>query len=124
MKEIAGPTVGMVMAECAQVGLMIVSKAAMSRGMSNPIFIFYSNAFAALILLPASLLYHRRTQLPPLSFSVVSQLFLLGLLGCLAQIFGYAGINYSSPTLGTAMLNLVPGFTFVLAIIFRFLTLD
>lgn len=36
-----------------------------------------------------------------------------------AQIFGYAGIQYSSPTLGTAMLNLVPGFTFILAIIFR-----
>ena len=38
---------------------------------------------------------------------------------CIAQLLGYAGINYSSPTLGTAMLNLVPAFTFVLAVIFR-----
>lgn len=36
-----------------------------------------------------------------------------------AQFFGYVGIYYSSPTLGTAMLNLIPGFTFVLAVVFR-----
>uniref|UniRef100_A0A803L0E3 WAT1-related protein n=1 Tax=Chenopodium quinoa TaxID=63459 RepID=A0A803L0E3_CHEQI len=41
------------------------------------------------------------------------------LIRCLAQLFGYTGINYSSPTLGAAMLNLVPGLTFLLAIIFR-----
>ncbi|KAK4791323.1 hypothetical protein SAY86_031736 [Trapa natans] len=124
MKGIAGPTVGMVMAECAQVGLMIVSKSVMSKGMSSLIFVLYSNTLAALLLLPVAFLYHRRTQLPSLSFSLVSQFFLLGLLGCLAQVFGYAGINYSSPTLGTAMLNLIPGITFILAVIFRMERLD
>nr|XP_016470812.1 PREDICTED: WAT1-related protein At3g28050-like isoform X2 [Nicotiana tabacum] len=32
---------------------------------------------------------------------------------------GYTGINYSSPTLASAISNLVPAFTFVLAVIFR-----
>ncbi|KAH9790549.1 WAT1-related protein [Citrus sinensis] len=32
---------------------------------------------------------------------------------------GYTGINYSSPTLASAISNLTPAFTFVLAIIFR-----
>ncbi|KAH9773442.1 WAT1-related protein [Citrus sinensis] len=41
-----------------------------------------------------------------------------------SQFFGYAGIYYSSPTLSTAMLNLVPGFTFILAIIFGMEKLD
>ncbi|KAH9773452.1 WAT1-related protein [Citrus sinensis] len=41
-----------------------------------------------------------------------------------SQFFGYAGIYYSSPTLSTALLNLVPGFTFILAIIFRVEKLD
>ena len=59
MKKVALPFVGMVMAEFAQVGLMIVGKQAMSKGMSNLVFIFYSNAFASLILLPSALLFHR-----------------------------------------------------------------
>jgi hypothetical protein len=59
MRSVALPFVGMMMAECAQVGLMIVAKAAMTRGMSNLVFIFYSNAFASLILLPTSFLFHR-----------------------------------------------------------------
>ncbi|GMY26173.1 WAT1-related protein At3g28050-like isoform X1 [Fagus crenata] len=123
---VALPFVGMVMAECAQVGLMIVGKIAMSNGMSNLVFIFYSNAFASLILLPSSFLVHRSqaSQRPPLTFSILSGFFLLGLLGFLVQAFGYAGILYSSPTLGTSMLNLIPAFTFVLAITFRMEKLD
>uniref|UniRef100_A0A2C9VUN3 WAT1-related protein n=1 Tax=Manihot esculenta TaxID=3983 RepID=A0A2C9VUN3_MANES len=116
--KVALPFVGMVMAECAQVGLIVVSKAAMSKGMSSFIFVCYSNALASLILLPSSLLLHR-SQRPPLTFSIICGFFLLGLFGCLAQFFGYAGINLSSPTLGTAMLNLVPGFTFMLAVALR-----
>lgn len=37
----------------------------------------------------------------------------------LVQAFGYAGILYSSPTLATAILNLIPAFTFILAVTFR-----
>ena len=105
-KEIALPMVGMVMAECAQVGLMIMGKVAMSHGMSNFIFVFYSNALASLILLPSSFLFHRysslpfflslcntrntisfdfylfdRSERPPLTFSILCWFFLLGLLG-------------------------------------------
>ncbi|XP_040970090.1 WAT1-related protein At5g40240 isoform X2 [Gossypium hirsutum] len=102
-KEMIGlPIVGMVMAEVAQVGLMIMGKAAMSHGMPNFVFVFYSNALASLILLPASFLFH----------------------SCFAQISGYAGIYYSSPTLATAMLNLIPGLTFILAVAFRMETLN
>lgn len=115
----AAPYAGMVMAECAQVGLMIISKAAMSSGMTNFAFVLYSNALASLILLPLSFLLHSSSSRPPLTFAIICEFFLLGLFGCFAQIFGYAGIKYSSPTLGTAMLNLIPAFTFILAIIFR-----
>ncbi|XP_011034699.1 PREDICTED: WAT1-related protein At3g28050-like isoform X2 [Populus euphratica] len=117
------PIVGMVMAECAQAGRMILGKAAMSNGMSSFVFVLYSNAIASLILLP-SFLFHRSSERPPLTLSIVSGFFLLGLFGCLGQSFCYAGINLSSPTLGTAMLNLVPGLTFMLAIIFRMENVD
>ncbi|KAK9191930.1 hypothetical protein WN943_020546 [Citrus x changshan-huyou] len=117
------PVIGMVMAECAHVGLMFAGKAAMSDGMSNLVFVFYSKAFASLVLLPASLLFHR-SRIPPLTLPILSAFFLLGFLGTSSQFFGYAGIYYSSPTLSAAMLNLVPGFTFILAIIFRMEKLD
>ncbi|KAM0008086.1 hypothetical protein Hdeb2414_s0020g00558281 [Helianthus debilis subsp. tardiflorus] len=35
------------------------------------------------------------------------------------QIFGYVGIEYSSPTLSSVMSNLAPAFTFILAFLFR-----
>ncbi|KAK7860622.1 wat1-related protein [Quercus suber] len=125
MEKVALPFLGMVMAEFAQVGLMIVGKEAMSKGMSNLVFIFYSNAFASLILLPSALLFHRsQPQRPRLSFCILWGFFLLGLFGFLAQAFGYAGILYSSPTLATAILNLIPAFTFILAVTFRMEKLD
>ncbi|XP_035540099.1 WAT1-related protein At5g40240-like isoform X2 [Juglans regia] len=123
MESAALPFVGMMMVECAQVGLMIVGKVAMSRGMNNLIFIFYSNALASFILLPTSLFFHG-SERPPITFSLLCGFFLLGLLGFGVQILGYAGILYSSPTLGTAMLNLIPAFTFILAVAFRMEKLD
>lgn len=121
--KVTVPFVGMIIAECIQVALIILSKQVMSQGMTCFIFIFYSNTIAALVLLPSSFFIHR-FQLPPITFSTLSGFFILGLLGYLAQVFGYAGINYSSSTLATAMLNLVPGFTFILAVLFRMEELD
>ncbi|KAI9097862.1 hypothetical protein K1719_025633 [Acacia pycnantha] len=55
---------------------------------------------------------------PPITISTLCGFLSLGLLGYLAQVFGYAGIYYSSATLSLALLNLVPGFTFILAVAF------
>lgn len=111
--------VGMVGAQIAQVLLMIVSKYAIADGMSNYSFIFYSNALASLILLPLAFIFHRSANRPPLTSIVICGVFAIGLLGFLAQIFGYSGISYSSATLATTILNLIPGFTFILAILCR-----
>uniref|UniRef100_A0A2N9EVX0 WAT1-related protein n=1 Tax=Fagus sylvatica TaxID=28930 RepID=A0A2N9EVX0_FAGSY len=102
---VALPFVGMVMAECAQVGLMIVGKIAMSKGMSNLVFLFYSNAFASLILLPSSFLIHRSqaSQRPPLTFSILSGFFLLGLLGL--DDLGRRSGSQSRPVLSLSVSN-------------------
>ncbi|KAJ9135277.1 hypothetical protein P3X46_032482 [Hevea brasiliensis] len=44
---------------------------------------------------------------------------LLALVGFVAQICRFKGVEYSSPLLSSAMSNLTPAFTFILAIIFR-----
>nr|GMD18215.1 WAT1-related protein At3g28050-like [Ipomoea batatas] len=120
--EGALPYLGMVLAQFAQVGLMIIGKAAMSSGMTNFTWVFYPNALAALLLLPA--FFFQRSTRPPLTFSLICWFFLMGILGCSAQLTGYTGINYTSSSFASAMLNLIPGFTFLLAIICRMEKLD
>ncbi|PRQ53830.1 putative EamA domain-containing protein [Rosa chinensis] len=94
------PFAAMVTVQFTDVGISTISKAAMSRGMSSYVLIVYSNALATLLLLP--------------SFILQSSSILLA----------YNGINYSSPTLSSAMANLIPIYTFMLAIIFRLEKLD
>ncbi|CAL5198284.1 unnamed protein product [Lathyrus oleraceus] len=119
------PFAAMVIVEILDVGMTTLCKAAMStRGMNHFVFVLYSNALATFILIPSSFLINRTTR-PPLSFSLLAKFFLLGLVGItIMQNCVFTGINYSSPTLGSAMSNLTPAITFVLAIIFRMEKLD
>ncbi|CAK7328209.1 unnamed protein product [Dovyalis caffra] len=113
------PFAAMVTMECVNVGLNTLFKAATLAGMSYHVFVPYTYAVAALVLLPAPFLSHRSRVLPPLSFSILCKIGLLGVTGSASQIMGYTGINYSSPALASAISNLTPAFTFILAIIFR-----
>ena len=58
MKD-ALPFLGMVSMQFIQVGIIVAIKEATSNGMTKFTFIFYTNAIAALILLPTSFLVHR-----------------------------------------------------------------
>ncbi|RDY11922.1 WAT1-related protein [Mucuna pruriens] len=113
------PFGAMVTMECLNVALNTLFKAATLRGMSYHVFVVYAYAVAAIVLLPAPFISKRSRVLPPLSFPVLRKIGLLGLIGCASQIMGYTGISFSSPTLSSAISNLVPAFTFLLAIIFR-----
>ncbi|XP_047311112.1 WAT1-related protein At3g28050-like [Impatiens glandulifera] len=106
--------------ECLNVGLNTLFKAATLHGMNHRIFMVYVYGVASLILLPSPFISHRSKKgLPPVRFSLIWKVFLLGVIGCVSQEMGYAGINYSSPTLASAMSNLIPAFTFILATTFK-----
>ncbi|KAL8043925.1 hypothetical protein ABFX02_08G014500 [Erythranthe guttata] len=109
----------MVVMECTNVGLNTLFKVATNSGMSRHVFLVYAYGVAALVLLPSPFFSRRSRVLPPLTFSVLWKIFILGVVGYTSQIMGYTGINYGSPTLASAMSNLAPAFTFVLAVIFR-----
>ncbi|XWS40780.1 hypothetical protein CRYUN_Cryun17cG0024800 [Craigia yunnanensis] len=113
------PFTALVAVECTNVGLNILFKAATLKGMSYYIFITYSYAVGTLLLLPLSFIFPSRAVLLPLKFHLVSKIFLLGLIGFSAEICAYKGIEYSSPTLASAISNLYPAFTFILAVLFR-----
>ncbi|CAL1391924.1 unnamed protein product [Linum trigynum] len=113
------PFSAMVSMECMNVGLNTLFKAATTAGMSYYVYVVYAYAIAALVLLPAPFFSRRSRALPPLSFSILWKIGLLGVIVGSSSIVGSAGISYSSPTLASAIANLTPAFTFILAVMFR-----
>lgn len=67
--------VAVVVAECVEVGLNTMSKAAMRRGMNNFIYSAYSTSLGVLFLVPLAFFFHRFV-FPSYSNSI-SQLLLL-----------------------------------------------
>ncbi|GKB08215.1 WAT1-related protein, partial [Tanacetum coccineum] len=118
------PIATLVAMQCVTVGLNTLYKAATLQGMRYHVFMVYCYGVAAFILLPAPFFSYRSRGLPPVSFSIVSKIILLGIIGFVSMTMGLSGINYSSPTLASAISNLLPAFTFILAVIFRMETVS
>ncbi|XP_052882690.1 WAT1-related protein At5g40240-like [Gossypium arboreum] len=57
----------------------------------------------------------------PLEFPLISRICLLGLLGFSGQVCAYKGLELGSTTLASAISNLAPAFTFILAVLFRYI---
>ncbi|XP_022632389.1 WAT1-related protein At5g40240 isoform X2 [Vigna radiata var. radiata] len=112
------PFVGMMAAMLTQSGSMVVIKVAMIDDINKYVMVVYSFALSTILLLPFALFLHR-SERPPLTFSALCSFFLLAFFGSSGTIMAYVGIELSSPTLASALLNLVPAFTFILALIFR-----
>ncbi|XP_050945571.1 WAT1-related protein At3g28050-like isoform X2 [Cucumis melo] len=115
----------MIMVEIMDVITSTLSKAAMSKGMNNLVFAVYSNSLSTFIFLPFLLFSgFRDKQAAPLSLYMILGFSLLGLNGSVGQILAYTGIKYSSPALLSALSNLIPIFTFLLALLFRMEKVD
>ncbi|KAL0761642.1 hypothetical protein Bca101_077792 [Brassica carinata] len=71
----------MLASETGIVGLNILFKAATSKGLNSYSFLGYSYLLASLLLSPSHLFSNRSRSLPPLSFSILSKIGLLGLVG-------------------------------------------
>ncbi|CAK9162826.1 unnamed protein product [Ilex paraguariensis] len=112
------PFVAVIISLGSNVGVTTAFKAAASQGISYRVFMVYAHSLAGLVLLPFAFIFERKKRLPPLNFSFINRIFLLGLIGFLGHTLGYMGLVYSTPTLSTIISNLTPAFTFALAIIF------
>ncbi|KAG5062037.1 hypothetical protein JHK85_003220 [Glycine max] len=106
----AGITFVMVVAQVLSVGLNTLIKASMSKGMSIFVYVAYSNLLGFCFLLLATTIRHRNRAPTPINNSILFRIFVLGLL--------------SSPTLTSTMEDIVPAYTFIIAIICRMERLD
>ncbi|GLJ41357.1 hypothetical protein SUGI_0855990 [Cryptomeria japonica] len=86
--------------------------------MNHFVLAVYRNIFATIVFAPFAFFLERNLR-TKITFPIFCQFFVLGLLGPVSNNFYYVGLEFSSPTFGSAMFNLVPVTTFFIALIFR-----
>ncbi|KAL1557799.1 WAT1-related protein-like protein [Salvia divinorum] len=113
------PMMMMVTAQIALTGVNILYKLVANTGMSLPILIAYRFLFSVATIVPLALVLERKTR-PKLTWKILGQAFACGLFGgSLTQNLYAASLVLTSPTFIAAITNLIPGFTLILAVIFR-----
>ncbi|CAA7396885.1 unnamed protein product [Spirodela intermedia] len=112
------PVVGMVLVQMVFAGANIFYKLAANDGMDLRVLVAYRHLFGAAFLLPVAFFVERKTR-PAITWTVLIQSFFCGLFGgTLAQNLYLMAIKLTTATFTTAIANLIPAITFVLAVIF------
>ncbi|GMP69174.1 hypothetical protein CsSME_00028528 [Camellia sinensis var. sinensis] len=115
----AKPYLAMILLQFGYAGLGIIAKFGLNQGMSLYTFAVYRNAVAALVFAPFALLLERKVR-PRMTTFVFLKIMLLGLLEpVIDQNLFYTGMKYTTATFATAMCNIVPAITFLMAWILR-----
>ncbi|GMI95453.1 Usually multiple acids move in and out Transporters 9 [Hibiscus trionum] len=109
----------MVVSQFAYGSSNILIKIALERGLNQYVFVVYRHILAMLLLGPLAYVLEKK-QRPSLSLSVFGKIFLLSSLGTTIHLnLYYAGLAYTSPTIATALSNVIPSLTFLLAVFLR-----
>ncbi|KAG6492920.1 hypothetical protein ZIOFF_047891 [Zingiber officinale] len=109
----------MIVSQFAYAGSSILGKLALGQGLSALVFVVYRHLIAMLILAPLAYVLERNRR-PNFSFGVMLKIFILAMLGItIQQNVYYVGLHLISPTVASALGNVIPAFTFLLAIVLR-----
>ncbi|XP_057515353.1 WAT1-related protein At1g09380-like [Amaranthus tricolor] len=112
------PFLAMVIVQVGYGGMNICSKAAMESGMNPLILVAYRQLFATIAIVPFAYFFERAKR-PKITKQVLIQIFFCSLFGAtLNQILYFVGLNVTSATIASALYNLLPAMTFILAIPF------
>lgn len=115
----AKPYLGVILLQFGYAGMPIIAKSAINQGMNIYTYTVYRNAIAALIFAPFAVFLERKVR-PGMTASVFWKILLLGLLEpVLDQNLYYTGMKYTSATFTSAMCNILPAITFIMAWILR-----
>ncbi|XP_027338078.1 WAT1-related protein At1g25270-like [Abrus precatorius] len=110
------PVMLMVVVQIAYAAVNVLYKLAINDGMSVKVATAYRLAFGSAFTVPLALISERNKR-PKLTWRVVFMAFLCGLFGgSLFQNLFYESLALTSATFASAIYNLIPAITFVLAI--------
>ncbi|CAK8530251.1 unnamed protein product [Lathyrus sativus] len=112
------PTLLMVMVQIAFAGVNILYKLAVNDGMNLRVVVAYRFIFSTAFIAPLAFIIERKKR-TKMTWKILFQSFLCGLFGgSLAQNFYLEALVLTSPTFASAMANLVPAITFIMAVSF------
>ncbi|XP_052204293.1 WAT1-related protein At4g08300-like [Diospyros lotus] len=113
------PYLIMVSLQFGYAGMYIVTMLSLKRGMNHFVLVVYRHAVATLFIAPFALVLERKTR-PKLTLSVFLKVMALALIEpVIDQNLYYLGMKYTSATFASAVVNVLPALTFIMAIIFR-----
>ncbi|KAM3732400.1 hypothetical protein ACB098_11G057800 [Castanea mollissima] len=128
-KEGLKPYIYCIFAYVCSAGFSITSKVSLNKGMSRYVLVAYGHAIGTIATARLAFLFERINGKKDsqngkndskISFPLVRNLFFLGLLGAvLGRTLFYAGLEQTSPAFASALGNLIPSITFILAVLFR-----
>ncbi|MCE0480665.1 hypothetical protein HAX54_037701 [Datura stramonium] len=106
----------MVIVQFAFAGMIIISKLVMDGGMNAFVQSAYRPIFATISIAPFAFFFERKTR-PRITRSILFQIFLCSIFGITANQYVYfIGLKNSTPTIASAIDNLIPAFTFLIAV--------
>ncbi|XP_024959863.1 WAT1-related protein At1g68170-like [Cynara cardunculus var. scolymus] len=112
-------TMMMIIAQVISAGINILYIFVGNDGMNLSILMTYRFLCASIVVAPLALLVERNKR-PKLTWTILLQAALCALFGGPMALIMYAeSVILTSPTLAAAFSNLIPPFTFILAVLFR-----
>ncbi|GLT38549.1 hypothetical protein SLA2020_127920 [Shorea laevis] len=109
------PYLAMVLVQVWYAGMNITSKLAMESGMKPLVLDAYCQIFATIVITPIAFFLERKTD-PGITVPILFQLFLCSIIGATAnQVFYFLGLKDSTATIASALKNVLPAMTFVIA---------
>ncbi|WJX21973.1 hypothetical protein P8452_11333 [Trifolium repens] len=110
------PTLLMIMVQITFAGVNLLYKLAVNDGMNLRIVVAYRFIFATAFIAPLAFFLERKKR-AKMTWTILFQSFLCGLFGgALAQNFHLEAMSLTSVTFTSAMANLVPAVTFIMAV--------
>ncbi|KAH8494697.1 hypothetical protein Peur_060613 [Populus x canadensis] len=115
--QACAPYAAMLLVQFSYGGSNILMKIALEKGLSQIVFVVYRHVIAVILLGPFAYVIERK-QRPSLSLSVIIKIFVLSSLGTTIHLnVYYAGLAYTSPTVASALSNVIPSLTFIMAVL-------
>ncbi|XP_022753349.1 WAT1-related protein At1g21890-like isoform X2 [Durio zibethinus] len=115
----AKPYLAMVSLQFGFAGMYVITMVCLQNGMNHYILAVYRHLVATLVIAPFALVLERKIR-PKLTLPIFLRILVLGFLEpVIDQNLYYLGMKYTTATLASATVNVMPAITFVMAMIFR-----
>lgn len=116
--EKLGPYLMCIAVSLMYAGFTIVSKICLDKGINTYVLVVYSYGLGSLTCIFLTLLFERKNNCK-FTYQVSIGILISGLIASSSHLFFYLGLKSSSPAFASAITNLIPSFTFLLAILLR-----